>query len=658
MAELEHLLLSITERQLAPPATVAELERRGRRRARRRRATRTMLVVGCLVAVAVPTLAIVDDHRSGEVVRATQTPTSVIPAPTTPSQPTGRFVPSYLPEGLSLVSEDEAVPALVAQGGPPGRFRIYDNDPSGNGDVISTSFSTDAPALDVDSEVSRYPGARKVEVQGQAALFLPPVTARRGWVVAWAPARGQLAQVTVNATGRVGGGAGLGDDGVLELAESLRLPELDGTPLPAGFALRRGQAYDSRSLAPPVPRQWLATYSDVSREHHATGIAPNAANRRSVTITSSWRSGLPSGASTKAVRGHDAVAPSSPDGYRSLSWEERPGLQVTVTGERLAEDELRRVAEGLREQSVDEVLSRPSGSPAVVGSAEVAGTTYELVTSRRPTGICVELRGARDAGRGIACGFDPAAAMLRLEITTRGEPRIMFGMARPAASRVRVEFPGSEPVQAKVFSAEEATYWLAALPDEQPVTAVVALDAGGRVLERLEILPEPPTAPPPPWSAAKVAASQAPAELVEAWRADGRRQGCAALMLTDQGQGAGATPRIASFGADAWAVAFDKPGLPGTTAEGRPSPDSGRSAFGVAGTSIDVGVKRVEGWPEHRIWRDGSRADYGPEGGTGPKWLAQLYVRGQRCLYNVWSAVGKEHLERLVDGIRFVEGAP
>ena len=66
----------------------------------------------------------------------------------------------------------------------------------------------------------------------------------------------------------------------------------------------------------------------------------------------------------------------------------------------------------------------------------------------------------------------------------------------------------------------------------------------------------------------------------------------------------------------------------------------------------------MDGWSDHRLWRDGSRAEYRLSGSSGTKWLAQLYVRGQRCEYNVWSEVGKEHLERLLDGIRFVEGAP
>jgi len=288
-----------------------------------------------------------------------------------------------------------------------------------------------------------------------------------------------------------------------------------------------------------------------------------------------------------------------------------------------------------------------------VGEGDVAGKSLQVVASRRLGAICVQLRPTVGP---ITCGFDPAKAALSIGVTTQGAPNVVFGAARSAVRRVRIEVPGGPAVEAMTFPATDATYWLAALPDGKPLAAVVAVDAGGRVVERRDVLPEPPTAPPPPWSAAKVAVGGAPAELLEAWQADGRRDGCAALVLTDQGVGAGASPRIASFGVNAWAVAFDKPGLPGTTAEGRPSPDGGRSAFGIAGTAVDEAVKRVDGWPEHRIWSDGSRADYGPEGGTGPKWGAQLYVRGQRCEYNVWSAVGREHLEHLLDGIRFLEG--
>ena len=51
------------------------------------------------------------------------------------------------------------------------------------------------------------------------------------------------------------------------------------------------------------------------------------------------------------------------------------------------------------------------------------------------------------------------------------------------------------------------------------------------------------------------------------------------------------------------------------------------------------------------------RAGYGLEGFTmGPDWLAYVIVPGQSCLYNVWSSIGQEHLEHLVDHLRVVEG--
>ena len=51
---------------------------------------------------------------------------------------------------------------------------------------------------------------------------------------------------------------------------------------------------------------------------------------------------------------------------------------------------------------------------------------------------------------------------------------------------------------------------------------------------------------------------------------------------------------------------------------------------------------------------DGSTAGYGPEGGTGPAQLAYLRIAGQGCLYNVWSRLGRAHLEQLLGALRFV----
>ncbi len=66
---------------------------------------------------------------------------------------------------------------------------------------------------------------------------------------------------------------------------------------------------------------------------------------------------------------------------------------------------------------------------------------------------------------------------------------------------------------------------------------------------------------------------------------------------------------------------------------------------------VGPGVRRVAASP--RV-ADGSSAGYGPEGGTGPSDLAYLRIQGQECLYNVWSRLGRAHLEHLLESLRFV----
>jgi hypothetical protein len=76
----------------------------------------------------------------------------------------------------------------------------------------------------------------------------------------------------------------------------------------------------------------------------------------------------------------------------------------------------------------------------------------------------------------------------------------------------------------------------------------------------------------------------------------------------------------------------------------------------VAGTGTSSDPDSAEyRWPHERRWADGSIAGYGPEGGTGPNQLAYLRIAGQGCLYNVWSRLGREHLEFLLEQLRFVE---
>jgi hypothetical protein len=147
-------------------------------------------------------------------------------------------------------------------------------------------------------------------------------------------------------------------------------------------------------------------------------------------------------------------------------------------------------------------------------------------------------------------------------------------------------------------------------------------------------------ADPAPWSNAALPADSVPAAYVTEWRKAENRETCGLIAPIALGDGEGATARAATF-SGGWAVAYDLPGM--------------RSAFGVAGTGTSAGDPTYDAWPEQRTWDDGSFAGYGPEAGTGPDLLAYLRIEGQDCLYNVWSRLSIEHLEQLLERLRFVE---
>ena len=155
--------------------------------------------------------------------------------------------------------------------------------------------------------------------------------------------------------------------------------------------------------------------------------------------------------------------------------------------------------------------------------------------------------------------------------------------------------------------------------------------------------PPPPAAAalaPAPWSASPLPRDSVPAVYLAQWRKSENRATCAVLAPASLGDGAGATPRAATF-SGGWAVAYDRRGM--------------RSAFGIAGTGSKASDEAYDGWPHGMRWADSSSAGYGPEGGSGPNQLAYLRVTGQECLYNVWSRLGVPHLEHLLSQLRFVE---
>jgi hypothetical protein len=148
--------------------------------------------------------------------------------------------------------------------------------------------------------------------------------------------------------------------------------------------------------------------------------------------------------------------------------------------------------------------------------------------------------------------------------------------------------------------------------------------------------------------------------ILAEWSQAENKAVCAPVSFTSDG-GKGATPRRANF-SGGWAVAFDLPGM--------------RSAYGVAGTGLIPDDDRPEAerraglidqWPSFRdlpALPQPAYAGYGVEGGTAwpaddPQSLktnALAYVRigGQACQYNVWSRLGRTHLELLLDNLRVI----
>ena len=171
-------------------------------------------------------------------------------------------------------------------------------------------------------------------------------------------------------------------------------------------------------------------------------------------------------------------------------------------------------------------------------------------------------------------------------------------------------------------------------------------------------LPAPSSAPPSP---GEPQATEAERLVLAQWRKAKNRTTCAPLAFktTDAFE---ASPRAADF-SGGWAVAFDLPGL--------------RSAYGLAGTGhvpdrpTDSRLQRqrlFDQWPLFRDLPDlpaPAFAGYGYEGETaydapaasrsGGKHLAYVRVGGQACDYNVWTRMGREHLETLLANLRLAE---
>lgn len=180
---------------------------------------------------------------------------------------------------------------------------------------------------------------------------------------------------------------------------------------------------------------------------------------------------------------------------------------------------------------------------------------------------------------------------------------------------------------------------VASAPDDAPATPAVDLAS----------------LPAAPWEDAPIGAREAPGPLLRAWDRAENREWCAPIAPRSLGSGAeGARARAGEL-EGGWAVEFDRRGMPGLARDGSVCTSCGRSVFGIAGTSMTPEeLAGEEADAPAPSFRDGSHAALEVSEGESVA-AATITVTGQGCVYQVWSFLGREHVEELVRELRRVE---
>jgi hypothetical protein len=300
-----------------------------------------------------------------------------------------------------------------------------------------------------------------------------------------------------------------------------------------------------------------------------------------------------------------------------------------------------------RQQSMDELAEAlvpfaqpssvllPGAAPAATGAPVAVART--AVSTRPPgRGVWIAVAAAGVVGLGVAAVLVVARDAPREPQPQQPERKPVEPQPQPQPQPERKPAePEPQPQQPRLGVGELAP------PDAARLDVAAATDDA------------------PPWSLPKLPASAAPAVVGE-WKKAENRSSCAALAFAETGDAtAGAVPRRANF-SGGWAVAWDKKGLPGTAPSGNSCATCGRSVFGVAGAGVEAEGTNFDLWENQLHFTDGSQVGYGKQkyaSGAG-SYLAYVAVAGQGCLYNVWTELGKEHMELLLHNLRFVARAP
>ena len=180
-------------------------------------------------------------------------------------------------------------------------------------------------------------------------------------------------------------------------------------------------------------------------------------------------------------------------------------------------------------------------------------------------------------------------------------------------------------------------------------TSTTAASEAVALTEHVEAAP----APVAPWSAAHLAQPAAPRALLQAWHRSENHGWCAPLAPTTLGAGEGARARSGAY-AGGWSLEFDQRGAAGMTAGGDVCETCGRGTFGVAGTAMSADEAEDLVGGTATVLADGGRIDV-QASSEDPAAVATIVVPGQDCVYQVWSFLGRAHLDTLVASLRLVD---
>jgi hypothetical protein len=143
-------------------------------------------------------------------------------------------------------------------------------------------------------------------------------------------------------------------------------------------------------------------------------------------------------------------------------------------------------------------MDAPAGPVLRLGGGEVDGEEWEVVVYRSGDGdLCTHQR--QGSGGGGGCGERVAEGATFGPIgtsPTMGGSVIVSALLSGEARRVRIEGSGGELVEVDTLPLDAIGFALSgfatALPPDHQPSALVALDAGGRELDRFELLPIAP----------------------------------------------------------------------------------------------------------------------------------------------------------------------